>query len=128
MLRDVSTAARQWAVAGTRPARDAFARACRALADAVAAQTADEERRCCRCSARHLEAGDWAAIARSAHCRLTAREQLIVLGLALEDSCAGDRARLLVGLPGRPAPPGGCTAADATGPPSSGCAESRPPH
>jgi hypothetical protein len=33
----------------------------------------------------------------SSHCRLSAREQL-VLGLALEDSCAAERARLLDGL------------------------------
>ena len=43
MLRDVSTAARQWQVAGTAPARDAFALACLDLADAVDAQTAEEE-------------------------------------------------------------------------------------
>ena len=30
---------------------------------------------------------------------LTGRERILVLGLALEDSCAGDRARLLEGLP-----------------------------
>jgi hypothetical protein len=34
----------------------------------------------------------------SSHCRLSAREQLLVLGLALEDSCAAERARLLDGL------------------------------
>jgi hypothetical protein len=44
MLRDVATAARQWAVAGTAPARDAFAAACTSLADAVDRQI-DEERR-----------------------------------------------------------------------------------
>lgn len=99
MLRDVSTAARQWAVAETVPARDAFARACRALADAVDEQTAVEESTLLPYLSTHLGNDDWMAIASSAHCRLSPREQLIVLGLALEDSCAGDRARLMVGLP-----------------------------
>ncbi|MGZ4648326.1 MAG: hemerythrin domain-containing protein [Blastococcus sp.] len=98
MLRDVSTAARQWAVATTRPARDAFAASCRALSDAVAVQTAAEESTLLPLVDAHLEAGDWVAIARSSHCRLSAREQLFVLGLALEDSSAHDRARLLDGL------------------------------
>jgi hypothetical protein len=98
MLRAVATAARQWAVAGTCRARDAFATACRALADAVEAQTAEEERTLLPLLSDHLQPDDWAAIARSSHCRLSGREQLLVLGLALEDSCAGDRARLLGGL------------------------------
>jgi hypothetical protein len=98
MLRDVSTAARQWAVAATPPARRAFATACRALADAVDGQTDDEERLLLPLLEAHLEPADWAAIAQSAHCRLTAREQLLVLGLALEDSSAADRVRLLGGL------------------------------
>jgi hypothetical protein len=98
MVRDLATAARQWAVAATPPARHAFAASCRALADAVDVQTDDEERRLLPLLEAHLEPADWAAIARSARCRLTAREQLLVLGLALEDSDAGDRARLLDGL------------------------------
>jgi hypothetical protein len=98
MLRDVATAARQWAVAATPPARRAFASACRALADAVDAQTEDEERALLPLLETHLEPEDWAAIASSKHCRLTAREQLLVLGLALEDACAAERARLLGGL------------------------------
>jgi len=98
MLRDVSTAARQWQVTGTAPARDTFALACLDLADAVDAQTADEEAVLLPLLGEHLSAGDWAVIARSSHCRLSAREQLLVLGLALEDSCATDRARLLHGL------------------------------
>lgn len=99
MLRDVSTAARQWAVAQTAPARDAFARACCALADAVDEQTAVEEETLLPFLSTHLRTDDWMAIAASSHCRLSPREQLIVLGLALEDACAGDRARLMVGLP-----------------------------
>ncbi len=99
MLRDVSTAARQWSVALTAPARDAFASACRAVADAVAAQTAEEERSILPLIAAHLPAEEWAAIAASSRCELPAREQLLVLGLALEDACAGDRARVLEGLP-----------------------------
>jgi hypothetical protein len=99
MLRDLATAARHWDVAATRPARDAFATACRALADAVDAQTTEEERTLLPLLGEDLRPGDWAAITHSWHCRLSGREQLLVLGLALEDSCAGDRARLLDGLP-----------------------------
>jgi len=40
----------------------------------------------------------WSAIARSACAGLSRRERLLVLGLALEDSCAADRARLIHGL------------------------------
>jgi len=98
-LRDVMTAGRQWAGAGTVAARDTFARACRDLADAVDAQTADEERRLLPLVTAHLPAGEWAEIARSSRCRLSGREQMLVLGLALEDACAADRARLLGGLP-----------------------------
>lgn len=98
MLRDIATAARQWAVAETGPARDAFATACRALADAVDAQTAAEEETLFPYLTA-LRSDDWTAIAASSHCRLSPREQLLVLGLVLEDSSAGDRARLMVGLP-----------------------------
>ncbi len=99
MLRGVATAARQWQVAGTRPARDAFTRACRALADAVEAQTAEEEATLLPMLGEYLQPADWAAIAASSHCRLSAREQLLVLGLALEDCTASERVRLLEGLP-----------------------------
>ena len=99
MLRDVSTAARQWAVATTAPARDAFASACLVVAEAVDAQTAEEERTLLPLIAAHLPAEEWAAIAASSRCELQANEQLLVLGLALEDACAGDRARVLEGLP-----------------------------
>src|SRR5688572_16573056 len=99
LLRDVATAGRQWRVAGTVPARNAFASACRGLSDAVQAQTADEERTLLPLLDEHLAAEDWAAIAASSHCRLSGPDQLLVLGLALEDSCADDRARLLGGLP-----------------------------
>jgi hypothetical protein len=98
MLRDVATAARQWAVAATAPARNSFAMSCRSLADAVDAQTAEEERTLLPLLESYLQADDWAAIAHSARCRLTGSEQLLVLGLALEDCCAADRARLLGGL------------------------------
>jgi hypothetical protein len=98
-LRDVATVARQWAVAGTAPARDAFALSCLDLADAVDAQTAEEERTLLPLLALHLDRADWAAIARSACAGLSRREKLLVLGLALEDACAGDRARLLSGIP-----------------------------
>src|SRR4051812_38288574 len=98
MLRDVSTAARQWQVTGVPHARDAFAPACIDLADALDAQTADEEDLLLPLLGEHLSAGDWAVIARSSHCRLSGREQLLVLGLALEDACTVDRARLIHGL------------------------------
>jgi len=99
MLRDVATAARQWQVAGTAPARTAFAASCWKLADEVDAQTDEEERTLLPLLAAHLAAEDWTAIAARSHCRLSGPEQLLVLGLALEDSCAGDRARLIGGLP-----------------------------
>ncbi len=99
MLRDVATAARQWAVTRTCAARDAFALTCLDLADAVDAQTAAEEAALAALVAEHLPADSWTAITHSGRCQLPAREQLLVLGLALEDCCAGDRARLLEGLP-----------------------------
>jgi hypothetical protein len=99
MLRDVATAARQWQVAASDPARTAFASACRELADAVETQTEEEERTLLPLLGEHLAAEDWAGIAASSRCRLSGPEQLFVLGLALEDACAGDRARLLGGLP-----------------------------
>lgn len=98
-VRDVATAARQWAVAGTAPARDAFALACLDVADAVDAQTAEEEAGLVPLLAAHLPADDWRAVARAARCPLTAREQLLVLGMALEDLGPTNRARLLAGLP-----------------------------
>ncbi|WP_324273664.1 hemerythrin domain-containing protein [Blastococcus brunescens] len=125
MLRDVATAARQWQVAGTDPARRAFASACRALADIVEAQTLEEERTLLPLLADHLAAEDWAAIAASSHCRLSGPEQLFVLGLALEDACAGDRARLLGGCRGPSGRRGGCTAPGSTEPPSCACAAPR---
>lgn len=99
LARDAATAARQWQVAGSDHARSAFVAACRALADAVDAQTAEEERTLLPLLAGTLAPADWAAIATSARCRLSGPEQLLVLGLALEDSGADDRARLLEGLP-----------------------------
>jgi hypothetical protein len=99
MLRDAGTAGRQWTVAGTPPARDAFAAACRALAAAVEVQTAEEERVLLPLVAAHLSPATWAGIARSCGAGLSARERSFVLGLALEDACAADRERLLSGLP-----------------------------
>ena len=99
MLRDLATAARQWAVAGTCTARDGFAMACLDLADAVDAQTAEEERTLHPLLAEHLGAPAWSAIVASVRSDLSPAEQTLVLGLALEDACAGDRARLLSGLP-----------------------------
>jgi hypothetical protein len=98
-LRDVATAARQWAVAGTCPARDAFALACLDLADTVDAQTAEEERTLLPLLARHLDPAEWTAITHSCCAGLSRRERQLVLGLALEDACAGERVRLLSGVP-----------------------------
>ena len=86
-------------MATTAPARDAFAMACLVVADAVDAQTREEEGTLLPLIAEHLAPEDWAAIAACSRCDLPAREQLLVLGLALEDACAGDRARVLEGLP-----------------------------
>ncbi|MET0763329.1 MAG: hemerythrin domain-containing protein, partial [Blastococcus sp.] len=97
-LRDLSTVARQWAVAQTLPARNAFARACTRLADQVDAHLSAEERDLHPLLARYLTAAEWTAVSRAATTPLSGREQMIVLGLALEDACAIDRARLLAGL------------------------------
>jgi hypothetical protein len=99
MVRDVATAARQWQVAGTSAAQTTCASACLVLADAVEGQTAEEERLLLPLLGRHLAAEEWAAIAASSHLRLSGPEQLLVLGLTLEDCCPDDRARLLAGLP-----------------------------
>ena len=97
-LRDLSTVARQWAVAGTPPARDGFVRACTRLADAVDEAVAVEERDLLPLLSEYLSDGEWAAVTRAASTTLSGREQMLVLGLALEDACALDRARLLAGL------------------------------
>lgn len=98
-LRDVATAARQWAVAGTARARDAFALACLDLADAVDAQVDEEESGLLPLIAAYLPAAQWRAITRAARCPLKPQEQLMVLGMALEDLGPTNRARLLAGLP-----------------------------
>ena len=97
-LRDLSTVARQWAVAMTLPARNAFVRACARVASAVDAHMAAEERDLLPLLARYLPDGEWTAVGRTARSTLSGREQMLVLGLALEDACAIDRARLLAGL------------------------------
>jgi hypothetical protein len=98
MLRDLTTAARQWAVAGTLPARNAFVRACTRVAYNVEAHLAAEERDLIPLVARHLTDAEWTAVSRKATTTLSGREQLLFLGLALEDACAIDRARLMAGL------------------------------
>jgi hypothetical protein len=97
-LRDLSTHARQWAVAGTQPARDAFVRACARVAEAVEASTGAEECALLPLLGRYLPDSEWAGIARAARNPLSGSEQMLVLGLALEDACAIDRARLMAGL------------------------------
>src|SRR5215218_6955646 len=98
-VRDLGTVARQWTVAGAEPARLAFLRACDRVADAVDAHTAAEERQLVPLLSRYLQDADWAEVNRAARTSLDGREQMLVLGLALEDACAIDRARLLAGLP-----------------------------
>ena len=98
-LRDLATAARQWAVAGTAPARDAFALACLDVADAVDGQTAEEEAALLPLLSAYLAPAQWRAVARAGRCPLAAHEQLLVLGMALEDLGPTNRARLLAGLP-----------------------------
>jgi hypothetical protein len=97
-LRDLGTTARQWAVAGTASARDAFSLACLDVADAVDADVAEEEARLLPLLAEELPHADWCAVARAARCPLSAREQLLVLGMALEDLGPTNRARLMAGL------------------------------
>ncbi len=98
-LRGLSTAARQWAVASSDRARDTFTLACLDLVDAVDVQTAEEERDLLPLLAAHLSPAAWAEITRAARSPLSRRERSLVLGLALEDASAADRARLLAGLP-----------------------------
>lgn len=100
-VRDLATAARQWAVTGTCAARDVLALRCSRLADAVDEHTADEESVLIPLLGAHLDAGRWSAVAAAASCRLTARERSLVLGLALEDMCDADRGRVIDGLPRR---------------------------
>ncbi|MGY1986890.1 hemerythrin domain-containing protein [Blastococcus sp. SYSU DS0669] len=97
-LRDLTTVARQWAVTGAPPARDAFLRTCLRVADAVAGSTAAEEADLLPLLAEHLPAGEWTAVCRAAGTSLSGREQMLVLGLLLEDASAIDRARVLAGL------------------------------
>ena len=98
-VRDLATLARQWAVTGTVPARDAFVRASGRLADAVAESTSAEEADLLPLLAAHLPAGEWAAACRSVGSTLSGREQMLVLGLVLEDASAIDRARVLAAVP-----------------------------
>jgi hypothetical protein len=98
LVRDLGTATRQWSVTGTPASRDAVARTCREVADAVDVQTADEERDLLPLLDAHLDAARWSAVAAASPVRLPRRQRGLVLGMALEDCCAGDRGRLLDGL------------------------------
>lgn len=97
-LRDLSTVGRQWAVAPTPPSRLAFIRACTRIADAVDAATAAEEAELLPLLSHHLSDAEWTAVRRAARCTLSGREQILVLGLLLEDACATDRDRMHAGL------------------------------
>ncbi len=98
-LRDLATLARQWGVTGTVPARDALVRACGLVADAVAESAAQEEADLLPLLAAYLPAAEWAAACRAAGSTLSGREQMLVLGLVLEDASAIDRARVLAAVP-----------------------------
>ena len=97
-LRDLATAGRQWAVAKNLPARDSFRRACTRIAASVDAHTAAEEAQLLPLLGRYLPEHEWMAVRRAIRTCLSGREQMIVLGLALEDASAIDRARVLAGL------------------------------
>jgi hypothetical protein len=92
-LRDLSTAARQWAVACSDKARDAFTLACLDLADAVEEQTAEEERDLLPLLAAHLSPAAWAEVRPGGALPAVTARALAGARLALEDACAGDRAR-----------------------------------
>lgn len=98
-LRELATTARQWAVSGTVPARDAVVRACRSTADAVVESASAEEADLLPLLASYLPDGEWAALCRAAASTLSGREQMLVLGLVLEDATAIDRARVLATVP-----------------------------
>ena len=68
------------------------------MADAVDAHTRAEEAELLPLLARYLPDQEWTAVRRAARNTLSGGEQMLVLGLALEDACALDRARLLAGL------------------------------
>ncbi|WP_236833192.1 hemerythrin domain-containing protein, partial [Blastococcus sp. KM273128] len=99
LLRDLAAAAREWAGSGTVPARDAFVVACRVAADAVVVSAAADEADLMPLLAVHLPAGEWAAVVRATGAALPGREQMLMLGLVLEDASAIDRARVLAALP-----------------------------
>ncbi|MCF6510130.1 hemerythrin domain-containing protein, partial [Blastococcus sp. MG754426] len=98
LLRDLSIAAREWAATGSPAARDAFAGACGIVADAVVASAAADEADLVPLLAVHLPAAEWAAVVRASGAALPGREQMLVLGLVLEDASAIDRARVLAAL------------------------------
>jgi hypothetical protein len=72
--------------------------ACLVLAGTLDGQTAEEERELLPLLAV-LPAEQWSAITAAAGCALSGREQMFVLGLALEDAGPGEQARLLAALP-----------------------------
>jgi hypothetical protein len=85
-------------VAGSDAARSDFGRACNRLVSTIDAHLAEEERELHPLLARYLTDAEWTTVSRAATTALTGREQLLLVGLALEDACAIDRARLLAGL------------------------------
>jgi hypothetical protein len=97
-LRDLSTVARQWAVATTEPSRRAFEKATRRLADSIDTHVEQEEAELLPLIGRHLPAETWVKISNRAQGGFDGREQMLVLGMVLEDATAIDRARVLAGL------------------------------
>ena len=68
------------------------------LQELPAADAAAEERDLLPLVAAHLPPARWSAVTRAARPVLEEREQLLVLGPALEDACPDERARLLAGV------------------------------
>ena len=97
-LRDLSTVARQWGAIPTAPSHRAFTRAIGRVADAVDAASEAEQRELHPLVARYLPDSAWTTVSRTAKCGLAGVEQMLVLGLLLEDASAIDRARMLAGL------------------------------
>jgi hypothetical protein len=127
-LRDLSTAARQWAVACSDKARDAFTLACLDLADAVEEQTAEEERDLLPLLAAHLSPAAWAEVPRAA--RLPA---VTAASARWCSACPRGRLRRATGpvarraARSRPGWPGGWPAAPVPRRPSCGCGRTARP-
>ncbi|MPQ96574.1 hemerythrin domain-containing protein [Modestobacter sp. I12A-02628] len=98
LLDELVVAAGTWRTTPSEPARAAFTGACARVVEAVVVQTGTEEEALLPLLHAHLSPQDWTRLIRSADDPLTGPERMLVLGLALEDASAGDRARLMASL------------------------------